>query len=82
MTLRLEGLSGKVQRREVASLRSNNAGGSSLNYATCSASITTPLDTTVSIPFYLTYCSTGAIEIDSVAAGSGIVVINGAWRLT
>jgi hypothetical protein len=82
MTLRLRGLSGKVQRREVAALRSNNAGGSNLNFATCTASITTPVDTTVSIPSYLTYCSTGAIVIDSVAAGDGIVVINGAWRLT
>ena len=83
MTLRLEGLSGKVQRREVASLRSNNAGGSNLNYATCSAQIITPVDDpTLTIPFYLTYCSTGAIVIDSVAAGDGIVVINGAWRLT
>jgi hypothetical protein len=84
MTLRLRGLSGKVQRRELAALRSNNAGGPlDLNYATCSAQITTPVDDpTLTVPFYLTYCSTGAIVIDSVAAGSGIVQINGAWRLT
>ena len=60
----------------------NNAG--TLNWATmkCSASITTPVDTTETIPYPRTYCSTGGIEIDSVAAGDGIVVINGAWRLT
>lgn len=63
-------------------LRALTSGGTDLAYAACAASITTPVDTTQSIPFYLTYCSTGAIEIDSVVLGDGIVVINGAWRLT
>lgn len=48
----------------------------------CDGSITTPVDATVTIPLNTINCSTGAIEIDTVAAGSGIVEINGAWRLT
>jgi hypothetical protein len=48
----------------------------------CSASISTPVDTTITVPVGQVYCSTGAIVIDSVAVGSGIVQINGAWRLT
>lgn len=50
--------------------------------APCAAQITTPVDTTVTIPTGEVYCSTGAIVVDSVAAGAGIVEINGAWRLT
>lgn len=73
----------KRKRKILAMLRLNNGGGGGdLNYAACMGSITTPVDSTITIPFYLTYCSTGAIEIDSVAAGDGIVVINGAWRLS
>ena len=48
----------------------------------CDGSITTPIDATVTINLNTINCSTGAIVIDSVAAGSGIVQINGAWRLT
>ena len=48
----------------------------------CASSITTPVDETLTIPAGEVQCSTGAIEIDSVAAGDGIVVINGFWRLT
>jgi hypothetical protein len=48
----------------------------------CTASITTPVDSTVTIPDWIVYCSSGSIEIDSVAAGAGIVVVNGVWRLT
>jgi len=48
----------------------------------CNASITTPIDATITIPVFNQYCSSGAIVIDSVAAGDGIVVINGSWRLT
>jgi hypothetical protein len=48
----------------------------------CTGSITTPIDATVTINLNTINCSTGAIVIDSVAAGSGIVQINGAWRLT
>lgn len=69
--------------KRLAMMLGNNHGGTlDLNYAACSATISTPVDTTITIPGYLTYCSTGAIEIDSVAAGDGIVDINGAWRLT
>ena len=60
----------------------NSSGNPTLTFAACSATISTPVDATETVPFYLTYCSTGAIEIDSVAAGDGIVAINGAWRLT
>lgn len=49
--------------------------------AMCSSSVTTPIDTTVTITTTGVTCSTGAIEIDSVAAGNGIVIINGIWRL-
>ena len=63
-------------RRYVGSLAAR------INVLPCSASITTPVDSTVTIPVGQVYCSSGAIEIDSVAAGDGIVVINGAWRLT
>lgn len=48
----------------------------------CSRSIATPVDITETIQSYETVCSSGAIEIDSVAAGNGIVVTNGVWRLT
>lgn len=48
----------------------------------CAANITTPIDSTVTVPGGEAHCSTGAIVIDSVAAGVGIVEINGAWRLT
>lgn len=48
----------------------------------CDGSIATPIDATVTINHNTINCSTGAIVIDSVAAGDGIVVINGAWRLT
>ena len=48
----------------------------------CDGSITSPIDATVTINHNTINCSTGAIEIDSVAVGSGIVQINGAWRLT
>lgn len=70
------------RRKMLAMLRSNNSGALNLNFATCAASITTPVDSTVTVPAHLTYCSSGAIEIDSVALGDGIVVVNGAWRLT
>jgi len=74
----------KRARKTIALMLGNNSGGGAgnLNFASCAASITTPVDSTITVPFWLTYCSTGAIEIDSVAAGTGIVVINGAWRLT
>jgi hypothetical protein len=48
----------------------------------CTGSITTPIDSTITVPLDDIYCSGGAIVIDTVAAGSGIVQINGAWRLT
>jgi hypothetical protein len=48
----------------------------------CNAQITTPVDSTITIPYFEQYCSSGGIEVDSVAAGNGIVVINGSWRLT
>jgi len=48
----------------------------------CSGSVGTPVDSTVTIPAGEAWCDSGAIEIDSVGAGDGIVVINGAWRLT
>lgn len=48
----------------------------------CDGSITTPIDATVTINLNTINCSTGAIVIDSVAVGDGIVQINGAWRLT
>lgn len=48
----------------------------------CSRQITTPVDATDTIQSYETACSSGAIEIDSVAVGNGIVVTNGIWRLT
>lgn len=48
----------------------------------CAGSVGTPVDTTLTIPTGEAYCDSGAIEIDSVAAGSGIVEINGAWRLS
>lgn len=74
---------GDDRRRKMLRLNSNGGvGGTDLNFAACMGSITTPVDETITIPGYLTYCSTGAIEIDSVAAGDGIVVINGAWRLS
>lgn len=53
-----------------------------INRRPCDGSIATPIDATVTINLNTINCSTGAIEIDSVAAGSGIVQINGAWRLT
>ncbi len=70
------------RRRKMLRALNSGGGGADLNYAACMGSITTPVDTTQTVPFYLTHCSTGAIEIDSVAAGAGIVVINGAWRLS
>jgi len=48
----------------------------------CDGSITTPIDATVTIALNTINCSTGAIDIDTVAVGSGIVDINGTWRLT
>lgn len=48
----------------------------------CSETISTPVDTTITVPVWQVYCSSGAIEIDSIAAGDGIVEINGAWRLS
>lgn len=74
-----------VPRKIRARMRGNSAGGAAgvaLDYLACSGTITTPVDTTITVPFNLTYCSSGAIEIDSVAAGDGIVVLYGAWRLT
>ncbi len=61
--------------------------GNSFNFkleriAPCASTVTTPVDATVTIPGNTPYCSSGAIEIDSVAVGSGIVAINGIWRLT
>ena len=53
-----------------------------INVLPCTAQISTPVDTTVTVPVGQVYCSTGAIEIDSIAAGDGIVEINGAWRLS
>jgi len=63
-------------RRSIGSLQARQ------NVLPCSAQISTPVDSTITVPVGQVYCSTGAIEIDSVAAGDGIVVINGAWRLT
>ena len=48
----------------------------------CSETIATPIDTTVTVDAVSRACSSGAIEIDSVAAGAGIVVVNGNWRLS
>jgi hypothetical protein len=48
----------------------------------CSGSIGTPVDSTKTVPAFTTYCDSGAIVIDSVAVGSGIVVVDGFWRLT
>lgn len=48
----------------------------------CTDTITTPVDSTVTVGLVGTTCSTGAIEVDSVAAGNGIVVVNGIWRLS
>lgn len=48
----------------------------------CALTISTPVDATITVPVDTPYCSSGAIEVDSVAVGSGIVVINGVWRLT
>lgn len=59
----------------------SNAGVGSAGYI-CSGNIVTPVDTTETIQSYETICSSGAIEIDSVAAGNGIVITNGTWRLT
>ena len=62
--------------------RSTGTLAARINVLPCTAQITTPVDATETIPPAKVYCSTGAIEIDSVAAGVGIVEINGAWRLT
>ena len=48
----------------------------------CSRNLATPVDATETVMGYETVCSSGAVEIDSVAAGDGIVVVNGTWRLT
>lgn len=48
----------------------------------CTRNITTPIDVTDTIQSYETACSSTAIEIDSIAAGNGIVVVNGTWRLS
>lgn len=48
----------------------------------CLANISSPVDATETVPVGQVYCSSGAVEIDSVAAGDGIVVVNGFWRLT
>lgn len=41
--------------------------------------IVTPVDSTKTVTANRVTLSTGAIEVDSVAAGDGIVVVNGAW---
>jgi len=66
----------------VGILRYKASLASRINVLPCSATISTPVDSTITVPVGQVYCSSGAIEIDSVAAGDGIVVINGAWRLT
>lgn len=43
--------------------------------------ILTPVDATVTIPNPLVYRSVGAIDVDSVASGNGIVEIEGCWRI-
>lgn len=48
----------------------------------CAATITTPVDSTLTAAVGVKTCSTGAIVIDSVAVGTGIVVVNGYWRLS
>lgn len=48
----------------------------------CSRNIATPVDTTDTIQSYETVCSSGAIEIDSVVAGAGVMLVNGTWRLS
>lgn len=62
--------------KRLAMMLANNGNGFDLNFAACSSNITTPVSAPVTIPSYLTYCSTGAIVINDT------VTINGAWRLT
>lgn len=47
----------------------------------CQHYIVTPVDSTITIDADTRYCSSGSVEIDSVAAGAGIVIVNGQWRL-
>lgn len=48
----------------------------------CQSYLTSPIDTTETIAVRARICSSGAVEIDSIAAGNGEVVIFGTWRLT
>ncbi len=74
--------SAKSKRKFLMRVVGNSGGITPLEYRFCQGSIGTPVDSTQTVAADTVTCSSGAIEIDSVAAGTGIVEVYGVWRLS